>query len=182
MHQLLVEQLAQPGELVGVAEIGRLDHLVELLGEGAIAGLVLAALARIGFRRPAGRLGLSSPPSPFISISVSAESVSPDSSWPLSPSLPSISALSAESFSPPSPLASLGSSCLIVVVLVLAVVGLQILRARIEVEIADQPAHRLGIGALVVHHLGEPGEIGPGGSPISGRQSSTRRLALAGGG
>jgi len=34
MHELLIQELAQPRELIGIAEIGRLDGLVELLGEG----------------------------------------------------------------------------------------------------------------------------------------------------
>ena len=34
MDELLVQQLPQPRQLVGIAQLGGLDHLVELVGEG----------------------------------------------------------------------------------------------------------------------------------------------------
>src|SRR3546814_11395226 len=45
MGELLVEKLAQAGQLVGIAELLGLDRLVELVGEGMVGrvGLVVAA-------------------------------------------------------------------------------------------------------------------------------------------
>ena len=56
--ELLVQHLAQPGQLVGVAELVGLDDLVELRGEEAIGLGVGMVLAVVEVWRPAGIAGL----------------------------------------------------------------------------------------------------------------------------
>src|SRR5262249_19878471 len=57
MRELLVEILAQPRKLVGIAEIGRLDLLVEFAGEDLVSVLVVAVLAAPVRPRLAGGAG-----------------------------------------------------------------------------------------------------------------------------
>ena len=148
---MLVEHLAQPGQLVGVAEIGGLHDIVEIQAEGPVGFGVERVAARIEVRRMAGTAGLVvAGPGHHLAVGVGLLIVG-------ALGIAGLAELALEGGGGIGGvlLAALAARLGSVVVLALALVFVLVLAARfvigseVEVEVDEHVAHRVGEVLLV---------------------------------
>src|SRR5713226_3412574 len=149
MRELLVEQAAQPRQLVRVTQRRRVDRLVALMGEGAIEReIVVVAVAR----QVAGPPGTAR-----IVVARAGSQLALDllgaGGLPVILLMLGHAALERALRARGRALAAVALALALIGVLAFAlgIVGLGVLLglAEIEVEIVDEPAHGLGVGILV---------------------------------